>query len=38
MFGERNFHPPASANTIPRLIDRNGHSFSLKLTGADADS
>lgn len=35
---EPNFHPPASANTVLRLIDMNGRSFSLKLTGADEGS
>jgi hypothetical protein len=29
-----NVPPPAGGNTILRLIDVNGRSFSLKLTGA----
>jgi len=33
-----NVHPPAGGNTILRLIDVNGRSFSLKLAGADDNS
>jgi hypothetical protein len=35
---EPNVHPPAGGNTILRLIDVNGRSFSLKLAGADENS
>jgi thiosulfate dehydrogenase (quinone) len=33
-----NVHPPAGGNTILRLTDVNGRSFSLKLAGADESS
>jgi hypothetical protein len=33
-----NVHPPAGGNTTLRLTDVNGHSFSLKLAGADENS
>jgi thiosulfate dehydrogenase (quinone) len=35
---EPNIHPPAGGNIILRLIEVNGHSFSLKLAGADENS
>ena len=35
---EPNIHPPAGGNTILRLTDVNGRSFSLKLAGADENS
>jgi thiosulfate dehydrogenase [quinone] large subunit len=33
-----NVHPPAGENTILKLTDVNGRSFSLKLAGADKNS
>jgi hypothetical protein len=35
---EPNVHPPAGGNIVLRLIEVNGHSFSLKLAGADENS
>jgi thiosulfate dehydrogenase [quinone] large subunit len=35
---EPNVHPPAAGDTILRLTDVNGRSFSLKLAGADENS
>ena len=35
---EPNVHPPAAGNTILRLTDVNGRSFSLKLAGGGENS